>query len=207
MTTGTGANIGILGGTFNPVHMGHLIAAQSAAESYDLSKVLFIPCSTPPHKGRSSLASTEHRLAMLGAAIEGNLRFEICDLEVRRGGPSYTIDTVRKLRCQHPHCPLHFIIGADTLVELHLWKDIDELLTLCRFVTLARPGTPVDQIQPRDLGLDPPWPERLLKDVCRGPAVSISSSDIRHRLAEGMSVRYLVPPEVEMYVLEHGIYS
>lgn len=207
MTNGTGANIGILGGTFNPVHMGHLIAAQSAAENYDLSKVLFVPCATPPHKGRSSLASTEHRLAMLEAAIEGNLRFEICDLEVRRDGPSYTIDTIRQLRRQYPRCSLHFIIGADTLTELHMWKDIHELLTLCRFVTLARPGSPLEQINPGDLGLDPPWPERLLKDVCRGQAISISSSDLRHRLAEGMAVRYLVPPEVEMYIVEHGLYS
>ncbi|NQT91185.1 MAG: nicotinate (nicotinamide) nucleotide adenylyltransferase, partial [Lentisphaerae bacterium] len=166
MSSETGANIGILGGTFNPVHMGHLLLAQAAAEACDLSTVLFIPCAMPPHKGHCSLASAEHRLAMLEAATEGNLRFEVCDLEVRRGGPSYTIDTIRQLRGVYPGSALHFIIGADTLTELHLWKDIRELLNLCRFVTLVRPGSPVEQIKPEDLGLDPPWPERLLKDVC-----------------------------------------
>ena len=207
MGTGAYTEIGILGGTFNPVHMGHLMVAQAAAEQLDLAKVLFVPCATPPHKEASSLLSAEHRMAMLETAVQDNLRFELCDIEVRRGGPSYTIDTVSRIRRSYPAAALDFIIGSDTLPELHLWKDIYKLLGLCRFVTFLRPGAGMDSLRPEDLELDAPWPARLLQDVVTGHLVDVSSSDIRHRIAEGMSIRYLVPPEVEMYIAEHGLYG
>jgi len=207
MGTGSQAEIGILGGTFNPVHLGHLMAAQAAAETFDLAKVLFVPCATPPHKDSSSLLSAEHRMAMLETAVQDNLRFELCDIEVRRGGPSYTIDTINQIRRSYPAASLNFIIGSDTLPELHLWRDIYRLLAMCRFITFLRPGSGTDALGPEDIGLDAPWPARLLRDVVTGHLVDVSSSDIRHRIAEGMSIRYLVPPEVEMYIAEHGLYG
>jgi nicotinate-nucleotide adenylyltransferase len=198
------ARLGIFGGTFNPVHMGHLIAAQCAFEHLELSRVLFVPCARSPHKLRAPLLDARHRLAMLSAAIEGDLRYEVSDIEVRRGGVSYAIDTVEELRREYPDAELCFIIGADTLRDLHAWRAIDRLLALCRFVTLERPG---HASAPDELGLDPPWPERLCRDVVPGRLIEISSSDLRHRVAEGLSIRYLVPPAVEMYIAEHGLYG
>lgn len=208
MQTGATQRIGILGGTFNPIHLGHLIVAQMAMERFELGRVLFIPCASPPHKNGKGLADGNHRLAMVQGAIEGDLRFEASDVEIQRGGRSYTIDTVRALREKMPAAGLCFIIGADTLPELHLWREIGALLGLVRFVTLARPGTDLAALRakPCRLRLPEPWPRRLLDDVAEGRQVDISSSDIRYRLAEGMSIRYLVPQAVEMYIVEHNLY-
>lgn len=199
--------LGILGGTFNPIHTGHLILAQNAIEVFDLSQVLFVPCASPPHKDTSALAPAAHRLAMVTEAIEGNLMFEVSDVEIQRGGVSYAIDTVSALLDRYADTELCFIIGSDTLTELHLWRHIHSLLTLCRFVTLARPGYDLAAIRPADLHLDPPWPERLLENAQGSRLIDISSSDIRHRVAEGLSIRYLVPEAVEMYIAEHGLYA
>jgi nicotinate-nucleotide adenylyltransferase len=201
-----GARIGVLGGCFNPIHMGHLILAQSAIEAFDLAQVLFVPAAQPPHKGLGAMAPAVHRQAMVEAAIEGDWRYEVCDVELKRSGPSYSIDTIRELRETYPGAELCFIIGSDTLTELHLWKDIEALLMLCRFVTMARPGWDIADATPERIKLPAPWPARLLADAVASRRVDISSSDIRHRLAEGMSIRYLVPQAVEMYISEHHLY-
>jgi nicotinate-nucleotide adenylyltransferase len=195
-----------LGATFNPIHLGHLILAQSALETFDLAKVLFIPCRKPPHKDDTALISAAHRFAMVEAALEGDFRFEPCDVEIRRGGVSYAIDTLRDLQPRYRDAELHFIIGADALPELHLWKNIYSLLPLCRFVVFSRAGVDLAALTPDDLHLDPPWPERLLQNITVGPRVDISSTNIRYRIAEGMRIRYLVPAAVEMYIAEHGLY-
>jgi len=199
--------MGLLGGTFNPIHLGHLILAQTAMESFELERVLFMPCSVPPHKRSVNLASAEHRLAMVRLAIETDPRFDCSDMELQRGGISYAIDTVQELHRHNPGMECCFIIGADTLLELHQWKNITELLGLCRFVTVARPGVDQKALNPDTLQLPPPWPDTLLRDVCRSRMVDIASSDIRHRLAEGMSIRYLVPESVDMYIAEHRLYG
>lgn len=180
--------------------------AQDAIEHFELSKVVFLPCARPPHKSQVELTPAPHRLAMLEGAIEGDLQFEVSDMELQRGGVSYTIDSMRRLVDEHPECDLHFIIGADSLVELHLWKDILALLQLCRMVTIARPGLDLSALGASDLKLPPPWPERLLADIRVGHLVNISSTDIRYRVAEGMSIRYLVSPAVDMYISEHSLY-
>jgi len=207
MTAESNNRIGILGGTFNPVHTGHLVLAQNALEAFDLGKVLFVPCFQPPHKEGPELASAEHRKAMLEAALEDDLRFEVCDIEIQRGGRSYSVDTIRKLKELYPESELIFIIGADSLPELHLWKNIHDLLELCKVVTFCRPGTDISRINPKDIRLNPPWPEYLLKNIVSGRLMDISSSDIRHRIAEGMSIRYLVPQSVEVYIAEHNLYA
>lgn len=207
LTRGSGRDrLGVMGGSFNPVHLGHLIMAQSAMEAFELSHVLFVPCNQPPHKDAGRLAEATHRLAMLELALEGEWRFELSDTEIRRGGVSYTVDTLRALRQQYPRSDLHFIIGSDSLRELHLWKDIYTVLDLGTVVTLCRPNATVDALSPGDLQLRPPWPERLLQNVAVGRMVDISSTDIRYRVAEGLSIRYLVPPGVEMYITEHSLY-
>lgn len=201
------ARIGILGGTFNPVHLGHLVMAQDALERFELSKVMFVPCAKPPHKRATGLAAAEHRVKMLEAAVEGDLRFEVSTEEVHRGGVSYTVDTVRAFRSLWPEARLFLILGMDSLVELHLWKDVYALLELCEVLTLTRPGIDAADLRPETLSLKAPWPERLLKNVAAGHPMDISSSDIRRRIAEGMSVRYLVHPAVEMYMAEHRLYA
>jgi len=206
-TKGSTSKIGILGGTFNPVHLGHLILAQNAIERYELSRILFVPCANPPHKDNSSLLSATHRIAMLQAATEDDPRFEISDVETARKGPSYTVDTISELKAAYPDASFYFIIGSDTLTELHLWKDIYRLLTMCTFITFSRYGFDVRTITPESLHLDAPWPERLLKEAATLHMIDISSSEIRHRVAEGMSIRYLVPQAVGMYITEHHLYG
>jgi len=203
VTTG---RIGLLGGTFNPVHNGHLALAQSAFEGYDLDRVIFIPCNLPPHKDASPVVSAEHRLAMLEMAIEDDIRFEISRIELKRKGPSYTIDTVSWFKEKHPGSELFFIIGADTLPELHMWKDIGKLLQLCRFISFERPGSE-NGLLPEKLRLPDPWPGKLLADLSKGLRFEVSSSELRYRIAEGFSIKYLVPQSVEMYITEHNLYK
>lgn len=198
--------IGILGGTFNPIHLGHLIMAQDALELFELSKVMLIPSAHPPHKAAGRLVSAEHRMAMVEAAVEGDTRFEVSDIEIRRGGVSYSVDTAREVNRLHPEADICFVVGADSLPELHLWKDIDELLTLCRFVVLARPGFGPATAEQGELGLGAAQAVALRADIREGHMVNISSTDIRYRIAEGMSIRYLVHPAVEMYITEHSLY-
>jgi nicotinate-nucleotide adenylyltransferase len=199
--------IGILGGTFNPVHLGHLILAQNALEKYELSKVLFVPCAMPPHKKSAALVSATHRMAMLNAVIETDPRFEVSDIELARKGPSYSVDTVAQLHEMHAGAGLYFIIGSDSLGELHMWKDIQKLLTMCTFVTFTRPGNGARAITPESLKMESPWPQRLLSNVSSLHMVDISSSEIRYRVAEGMSIRYLVPQAVETYIAENHLYG
>ena len=148
----------------------------------------------------------EHRMAMLDQALADNLQFEVLDIEILRGGTSFAVDSVREIRRLYPDSEIFFIIGADTLPELHLWREIYTLLALCRFATFSRPGQDVLGFGEADLKLNDPWPARLLETVARGRMLEISSSDIRHRVAEGMSIRYLVPALVEMYITEHHLY-
>lgn len=199
--------VGLFGGSFNPVHAGHMVVAQDAAEAFELDRVIFVPCANPPHKLPGALAPGEHRAAMIEAAIDGNPRFGLSRREMERPGITYTIDTVREMQAARPGDSLHFLIGADTLIELRTWKDIGRLLELCEFLTLVRPGFPLHAVDPGALGLPPPWPERLLARVARVHEVGISSSDIRMRLAEGLGIRYLVPDCVERYIGEHHLYG
>ncbi len=203
----TSEKIGILGGTFNPVHLGHLILAEQAREKYELSRVLLIPCAQPPHKDALNLAPAKHRMGMLRLALEHDLHLEASNMEIYRGPPSYSVDTVQELKDDLPGAELFFVIGADSLLELHTWKNVNRLLEMCTFVTFGRPGHELEQVNPGDIRLGKSAGIRLLKDVNRGRLIDISSSEIRYRVAEGLSIKYLVPCEVEMYIGEHGLYQ
>lgn len=200
------ARLGILGGTFNPPHLGHLILAQDAAEHYRLDRVLLVPCHRPPHKDDRVLVDGRHRAAMIEQAVAGNPLLECCRLELERGGISYSVDTLAQLRELHPRARFFFIIGGDSLTELHTWRDIGRLLEGCEMVTMLRPGF-LERIRAADLRLPPPWPQRLLGNIFTGHALAVSSSEIRRRVAERHSIRYLVPAAVEQYIQHHHLYA
>jgi len=196
-------SIGLIGGTFNPVHEGHLSIAREAIRLFDLAAVWFIPCSIPPHKPITGLAPNQDRLAMLRLAIADDPRFRALPIEFDRPGTSYTLDTVKALQTEHPDQSFVFIIGADTLPELHTWHRPLEILERIRMVTLARPGSTPD---PDDLQLPPPWPDQLLSDLRTGTPLDVASSDIRHQIAAGHPVP-LVPKAVMRYIQEHNLYT
>jgi nicotinate-nucleotide adenylyltransferase len=195
-------NIGILGGTFDPIHIGHLIVAEEARIKLGLSEVLFVPAGQPWLKLDRNITSAVHRVEMVRRAIADDPHFKLCTLEVERAGPSYTVDTLTMLRKQlGSKASLFFILGRDTLAELPLWKGPEKLVQLCRLVVVPRLGS-------KDLKhLETSIPGLLDKVIQLDmPVIGISSSGIRQRLAQGLSIRYLVPPEVEKYITEHKIY-
>ena len=194
--------IGLLGGTFNPVHEGHLSIAREALRLFALDGVWFIPCAVPPHKPVHDLAANEDRLAMLRLALAGEPRFAALDVEFNRPGKSYTLDTVRALQALHPAEAFVFIVGADTLPELPTWHRPLDLLSLVRIVSLARPGFAPDAAA---IHLPPPWPERLLADLRSGEPLDVSSREIRAKIAAGQPVS-LVPESVLRYIEEHNLY-
>ncbi len=200
-----GAKTGILGGSFNPPHLGHLMMAADALELRRLDRVLFVPAATPPHKSRhDGMAAAEHRLAMTRLAIADEPRFEICDDEIRRGGISYTVETLRRLRAARPGDEFFLIIGGDTLRELPTWREIDAILGMCGVITIARPGFNKVMMQP---ALPPPWPEKLLAGVVTGHPMDISSTDIRARISRGQTIRNLVPEAVAGYIAAQKLYQ
>lgn len=198
---------GVFGGTFNPVHTGHLILAQDALEHFALDRVLWVPAHTPPHKRSAALADAGHRHAMLERAVQDNPAFEVWNDELERGGVSYTVDTLRRLRERFPGDALFLLIGADTLVELHSWKDIGVILDLCEVVSVARPGHDLAGLTSGAIGLPAAQSERLLKNLLIGHVCDISSTEIRHRASTGRSIRYLVPRGVEDYIRAHRLYA
>lgn len=198
--------IGIFGGSFNPVHLGHLVAAQDALEHMGLNRVVFLPAAQPPHKHGAPLAASADRLEMLRLAIAGDLRFEVSDDEIGRGGISYTVDTLRRFRARLADASLYFIIGADSLLELHTWRDVETVLQLAEIVTVGRPGVALEHVNRETLRLPDPWPARLTVNLVAGHRIDISSTDIRNRVSKGQSIRYLVPEAVERYIHARKLY-
>jgi nicotinate-nucleotide adenylyltransferase len=195
-------NIGVLGGTFDPIHIGHLVVAEEARIKLGLREVLFVPAGQPWLKLGRNITLAVHRVEMVRRAIADNPHFKLCTLEVERPGPSYTVDTLTMLRKQlGSEASFFFILGRDTLAELPLWKEPEKLVQLCRLVVAPRLGS-------KDLKhLETAIPGVLDKVIQLDmPVIGISSSGIRQRLAQGLPVRYLVPPEVEKYITEHKIY-
>jgi len=198
--------IGIFGGSFNPIHTGHLIMAQDAEIAFDLDRILFVPAAIPPHKLTQTLVTPHQRLDMVRLALADRAAWEVSDVEIRRGGVSYSIDTVRHFATIYPEAELYFIIGGDTLPELHTWKEITSLIDLCRFVTMVRPGFDPQTLRHVDLKLDRRHLDDLINRVTVGHVIGISSTEIRMHVAKNTSIRYLVPDAVERYIHEHQLY-
>ncbi len=199
--------IGILGGSFDPIHLGHLAVAEAARDQLDLDRVLFVPAALPPHKSDRVLAPQRDRVAMLELAIRDNPAFDVCRVELDRGGTSYTLDTLLHLKqTLGPSARLHFLIGADSAVELHTWHEPRRLLSLARFVVVPRPGIDLSRLTAMGRALGRSSLSRLMGSVLDTPEIGISSTDIRERVARGRSIRYLVPESVRRHIGRRGLY-
>jgi len=195
--------IGILGGTFDPIHLGHLIVAEEVRIKLELPKILFIPAGNPWLR-RGPVTPAKHRLEMVRLAIKPNPFFELSNLEVERPGPSYTVDTLLTLREKFgQESEFYFIIGPDALAELPKWKSPEKLIRLCWLVAVRRPGAPEVKLSELEEAI-PGLSSRLV--LVDEPRIGISSTDIRERVAEGFSIRYLVPDEVQTYIYRHRLY-
>jgi len=217
--------IGILGGSFDPVHMGHIGLAQETQSRFSLDQILFLPVFQSPHKSHIPLASSTHRMAMLRLALKGNTHFSISDTEMRREEVSYTIDTINRFRLKYSSSELYLIMGYDNLLDLDLWKDSREIMENCHILVASRPGLKIFNSTGKVFGLfnrDSPYRLGKIKNktqefihretgkklVVYGVSPrDISSSVVRERLVLGKSIDNLLPPEVETYIIEHQIYK
>ena len=190
--------IGVYGGTFNPIHYGHLINAEFVREAHGLDKIIFIPSKDPVHKKSEGSATAIDRLEMVKLAIKGNSFFDVSDIEIRRAEPSFTILTFKQLKALYPDEDLFFIIGTDSFNELDTWRDSEELLSLGRFIVLNRPG---------NTKLREDILQRGTFHIYHNPLIEISSSDIRSKLKFGKSARYLLPDAVLEYILQKEFYK
>jgi nicotinate-nucleotide adenylyltransferase len=190
-------NIGILGGTFDPPHIGHLIVAEYAREELFLDKILFVPAATPPHKVHKDVGSSIHRLAMTQLAMQGNPHFDVSEIETQRGGVSFTVETLERVRASASGDELFLLIGMDNLIDFHTWKSPDRILELASVVVMTRPGFSANDIPP------------LMKNkvrLCQVPEIAVASRTIRQRVAAGKSIHYMVTDPVHQYIELHGLY-
>jgi len=197
-------NIGVLGGTFDPVHNGHLIVAEEAITRLNLAEVIFVPAGQPWLKADIPILPAEHRLQMLRLALADKPQFNLSTMEIERAGPSYTVDTITELQGQlKAEDELFFILGWGSLVELPQWRDVPRLIQLCYFVAVPRPGVTRPNLKTLEASIPGVSQRVMLMDK---PYIDISASDIRDRVARGLSVRHLVPEPVNRYIKEHGLY-
>ena len=193
--------LGLFGGTFDPIHLGHLILAEQCRESLGLEKLWFVVAGEPPHKRGGERTAVSHRLEMARLAIAGNPAFEVSDIEANRPGPHYSVETLAEIKAQRPDDELFFLIGADSLVDLPTWREPEGIARLASIVVVNRPGVdaPADPLP--DFG-----PGALPLQTVTIPPIGIASRDLRERLAAGRSVRYQIPRAVEAYIDAHGLY-
>ena len=202
MTTAS-TRVGVLGGTFDPVHVGHLIAAEEARAALSLDEVVFVPAGRPWFKEGRPLTGAGHRLAMVELAVAGHAHFRVSDAEVRRPGPSYTVDTLEELRAGLGEAAeLYLIVGTDVLSELSRWHRPDRVVEMATIVGMRRPGAEPDLEQLEEVSPDAPSKTLILD----GPCIEVSGADLRRRVAEGRPIRYMVPEAVARYIREHCLY-
>ena len=197
--------LAIMGGTFDPVHYGHLVTAETVRTKYNFDKILFIPSGNPPHKSRKDISLCEHRYNMLQMATITNPYFEVSRIEMDRKGSSYTIDTIKELRAALGNrVDIYFITGADALLEILTWKNPSELLHECKLIAVTRPGYEKDVLTGKVEELKNEFNSDIISiDV---PAYEISSTDIRSKVSLGLSIKYLVPEYIEQYILKNNLY-
>jgi nicotinate-nucleotide adenylyltransferase len=207
---GNKRKIGIMGGTFNPIHYGHLVTAEEALIQFHLERVIFIPTGEPPHKTTGKIASPEDRYLMTVMATASNREFYVSRIEIDKKGKSYTIDTLRELKKIYgKDSELFFITGADAILEILTWKDTEEIITLCKFIAATRPGyniSKMEDLKKRLFNEKVEMAEQCLF-IMEIPALAISSTDIRNRIKSNRPIKYLLPESVSSYLLKNDLYK
>ena len=207
---GNNRKIGIMGGTFNPIHYGHLVTAEEALIQFHLERVIFIPTGEPPHKTTGKIASPEDRYLMTVMATASNREFYVSRIEIDKKGKSYTIDTLRELKKIYgKNSELFFITGADAILEILTWKDTGEIIALCKFIAATRPGyniSKMEDLKKRLFNEKVEMAEQCLF-IMEIPALAISSTDIRNRIKSNRPIKYLLPESVSSYLLKNDLYK
>ncbi|HOR86023.1 MAG TPA: nicotinate-nucleotide adenylyltransferase [Bacillota bacterium] len=197
--------IGIMGGTFDPIHYGHLVAAEAARVEFCLEKVVFMPVGRPPHKQQQNITEPEHRYHMTVLATSSNSGFEVSRLEIDKEGLTHTFDTIIDLkRIYGEGTDIYFITGADAVLELPTWHRVKELMALCKFIAVARPGFDNLHLEQKMAEISSKYNADII--CIEIPLLAISSTDIRNRIKNGRPIKYLLPEAVEMYIKEKGLY-
>ncbi len=199
-------HVGVFGGTFDPVHVGHLVLAEQCREQARLDQVWFIPSARPPHKLDRPLAPFGQRVEMLNLAIAGHAAFRVNEVEKERPGPSYTADTLDLLHQRYPETDLALILGADCLPDLQYWHDPARIVARATLLIAGRPGWTLWSAEELQTALRLPTADSIRQERVVMPQIDIASRDLRQRVREGRSIRYLVPRAVECYIVEHKLY-
>jgi nicotinate-nucleotide adenylyltransferase len=189
--------LGLFGGTFDPIHVAHLVLAEQAREQLKLDRVLFMPSAQPPHKLDREISPAKLRLEMVELAVAGFPEFEVSYLEVNREGPSYTVDTLKAVKTKHPDAELFLLLGGDMLADFPNWRSPDEILSLATLGVMQRDGSPTE----------PPLMLAGKVQTVNAPLLDISGTDLRRRVKEGRSIRFFVPAAVEAFIRSHGLYG
>lgn len=197
--------VGIMGGTFNPIHLGHLIIAEAAYEAYNLDEVLFVPSGVSYMKDQSEILDAKKRVHMTGLAIEDNPHFALSTIEIDRDGNSYSYETLETLRKQNPNTEYFFLVGSDTLFALETWKHPEILLPSCTILVAVRDGVPMEKMQEHAKYLEEKFGGSI--KLLTTPNIEISATDIRNRLAEGRNVKYFVPDTVLDFINKYDLYK
>ncbi len=200
----TSKKFGIMGGTFDPIHLGHLVIANEVLNKYSLEKIIFIPAGKPPHK-KGPKACSFDRFVMAELATLSNDKFTVSDIEIEKEEKSYTVNTIRELLSIYEDTEFYFITGADAVITLPDWHEADNLLKLCRIVAVSRPGFDISEIEKMLLKINAQNDTRI--ELLQVPMLQISSTDIRERIKNGMSVKYLLPESVEQYIIKNNLYA
>lgn len=197
--------VGIMGGTFDPIHYGHLVTAEAARIEFNLDEVIFTPTGNPPHKKAYKVTLAEDRYMMTVLAVNSNPFFSVSRTEIERQGYSYTVDTLKEFSKQYgTDTKLFFISGADAILDIFTWKDVQEVLSYCTFIAATRPGYPIEKLEQRLLDIKRIYGKPIYPLQVTG--MDISSTQIRNRVKKGLSVKYLLPESVEVYIKKHGLY-
>lgn len=198
-------SLGILGGTFNPIHYGHIVAAECVRDACQLDQVLFVPAARPPHKDLDEVLDSQHRYQMVKMAVQEAPKFAVSSIELDRKGLSYTVETIAAYQDKYPGVEISFILGVDALQLINTWKDVKRLVKICNFIVVTRPGYQLNQEDECFRGITAALWEKVI--VVPIPGLFISSSEIRQRVAEGKTIKYLVPAVVEKYIADNNLYQ
>ncbi|MBU5455465.1 nicotinate-nucleotide adenylyltransferase [Caproiciproducens sp. MSJ-32] len=197
--------VGIIGGTFDPIHNGHLMLAEYSRVNFKLEEIIFMPSGNPPHKEKGIVSPIIHRYNMTLLAINSNPHFVLSTLEIKKEEEiNYTVDTIKKLKEINKNIDYYFILGEDSIKEIHTWKDYNKLLRMCKFIVAPRPYSDRKTLMDKVNSLNVKYGHSIY--ILDMPLIEISSTDIRNRVSKGLSIKYLVPEIVEMYIQKHKLY-